>query len=202
MSYKNGHALVTIDWARFGIARIARQFRLILLALSFAVILGPAAREACGQSYLQNIGIPTFAQTIPVENGYIDLATGDLHIEIPLGSYPERGGHQFKVALMYDSNIWYVGSGATWNPNNVEISNGSGNSMAGWRLVTSADAGFVRWTGSVYGTCFYLSEYTEPSGTQHSFYDHPCLGSGQTWGELADDGTGFFAATNSSGNTY
>jgi len=58
--------------------------------------------------------MPTFSQIQSVENGYINLSTGDLHIEIPLGAYLQRGGKHYKVALMYDSNIWarLVGAGS------------------------------------------------------------------------------------------
>jgi hypothetical protein len=66
----------------------------LILAVIIVALLGPIATEVRGQSYLQNIGIPTFSQIVPVENGYINLSTGDLHLEIPLGSFPQRGGRQ------------------------------------------------------------------------------------------------------------
>jgi len=80
---------------------------------------------------------------LPVENGYINAATGDLHLEIPLGSFPQRGGRQFKAMLMYDSNIW--GSGEPY-PLNIPMSGGPPDSvpgsMGGWRLVTSVISGY------------------------------------------------------------
>src|SRR5438445_5747300 len=94
------------------------------------------------QSYLENVGIPTFTTSVPVENGFINAGSGNLHLEIPLGSFPQRGGRQYRVALVYDSAIWQPVNGS-WQPTNVSTADGSANSWGGWRLVTSGDLGIV-----------------------------------------------------------
>jgi hypothetical protein len=71
-------------------------------------LLGPAAIVARAQdkSYLTTIGVLPWTTTIPVEHGYINVANGDLHLKIPLGSFPQRGARDFEVSLFYDSRIW------------------------------------------------------------------------------------------------
>jgi hypothetical protein len=69
-----------------------------------------------------SIGVPTFTTALPVENGIIQLGMGDLHLEIPLGSFPQRNGKKFTVSLMYDSNIWFGSSGSNSYPVNVPMS--------------------------------------------------------------------------------
>jgi hypothetical protein len=41
--------------------------------------------------YSVQIGRPTFTTPSPVEMGFVNLANGNLHLEIPLGSFRERG---------------------------------------------------------------------------------------------------------------
>ena len=43
------------------------------------------------QTYLNSTGVPTFATTSKVENGFVNLGNGNLHLEIDLGSFPQRG---------------------------------------------------------------------------------------------------------------
>jgi len=180
-----------------------------LLALSW--LLGMNAPSARAQTYLQNIGIPTFTTQLPVENGFINAANGNLHLEIPLASYPQRGGHQFKVSLMYDSAIWQqvAGYSSGWQPTNVPTAGGS-RSLGGWRLVTSADTGTVSSGETYSGYCAAEDDYlwvtyspfiwTAPDGTQHSFpistvapnYPGVCGNSGTPTGNAhASDGSGY-----------
>jgi hypothetical protein len=53
----------------------------ILFALSVAL-----ATLANGQNYLQQMGIPTFSVNQPVPMGEINVANGNLHLEIPISS--------------------------------------------------------------------------------------------------------------------
>lgn len=168
--------------------------RFILLFL----VLGVAGQSAYGQSYLQSYGSGTFSIPLPVENGFIDASNGRLHLEIPLGSYSQRGGHVDKVSLMYDSEIWVeTYPGPSWQPTNVTVSNGTGNSMGGWRLVTSGDVGnfsYGRSCGRV-GCTFAWYIWTAPDGTKRSFsFETWCApGSCQPNGSgYSTDGSGFF----------
>ena len=112
------------------VRKIVAFVSVIIFALG---VLGlPRATQA--QSYLTQVGDTTFRTTVPVEQGYFDAATGDLHISIPLGTWSQRGSHTFSAALVYDSRIWYINNN-TWQPTNIQ------NSMGGWRLVTGPSLG-------------------------------------------------------------
>src|SRR5277367_1788292 len=72
----------------------------LLLALAFSWI-----GHAEAQGYLTSTGTPPFSAPEPVEYGFTDTANGNLHLEIPLGSFPQRGSNQgLAVKLVYDSN--------------------------------------------------------------------------------------------------
>jgi hypothetical protein len=91
------------------------------------------------QAYLTQVGNTPFSTRVPVEMGYYDASTGNLHLEIPLGSWPARGSHGLTAALVYDSRIWFIGTPGgvkTWQPTNLPFTN-----WAGWRLVTSPALG-------------------------------------------------------------
>ena len=148
------------------------------------------------QNYLENVGIPTFTTAIPVENGIIDAGSGNLHLEIPLGSFPQRGGRQYRVALVYDSAIWQPVNGS-WQPTNVSTADGSAPSWGGWRLVTSGDIGIVH-PSSPQTNCYGPFIWTAPDGTQHSFSINTALPTNScsmadtpTGNAFASDATGF-----------
>ncbi len=103
------------------------------------------AITAFGQSYLDEPGIPEFTTSFPVEHGFINIANGNLHLEIPIASYPQRGSRfKYQARLVYDSRFW-VDTPTTdtqpggWLPNGVN--GGPGLFGVGWRLVTSSDIG-------------------------------------------------------------
>ncbi len=135
--------------------RAQRYRRIFLVALAW--LLGPSVALVRGQTYLQSVGSPTFSTNLPIENGYIDASNGRLHLEVPMGSYPQRGGRQYTVGLVYDSAIWTHAGTTSWQPTNVSAAGcypGSPtNSWSGWRLVTSGD-GCVNYTN----TWFDLTE--------------------------------------------
>lgn len=88
---------------------------------------------AVGQDYLTRVGRPTFSTPEPVELGFIDLSNGNLHLEIELGSFPQRGRIPYSARLIYDSRIWKVVNNA-WQPTNVA------NSWGGWRFAAIVSA--------------------------------------------------------------
>ncbi|HMC29601.1 MAG TPA: hypothetical protein VKL99_02120, partial [Candidatus Angelobacter sp.] len=102
-----------------------------------AIILLASAAQA--QTYLNSTGVPTFSTLTKVENGFVNLGNGNLHLEIDLGTFPQRGKTKLTAKLVYDSRIWQVVNGA-WQPTNVA------NSQGGWRFVTTADPGAVTQT--------------------------------------------------------
>lgn len=184
-----------------------RKAVLPLLLLSFALALGTSGQA---QTYLDSTGAPTFTTAFPVENGFINLSNGNLHLEIPLASYPQRGKLGYTAKMVYDSRIWTpanLGSGLKWYPVNVP------NSQGGWRFVDSANTGEVSETSGYTPVCWnpitesyeeyqwYVSEFvwTSPQGTQRRFdssivYESFCLPDpGQPNSEsYADDGSGYF----------
>jgi RHS repeat-associated protein len=141
---------------------------------------------------LQDVGIYPYTTSFPVENGFIDGATGRLHLELPLASVSQRGGSQFKAALVYDSNITGNGYGFGTGYANVQIPNNESltPSLTGWRLVTSADSGSISGPRLVdVGNCqgFVVYDWLDnwvwiaPEGTSHRFgvrtqqyYPTPC----------------------------
>jgi len=64
--------------------------------------------------------MPTFGIPSPVENGYVNLSNGNLHLEFDLGTFPQRGKKQLTAKLVYDSRIWQVDPASnSWRPTNV-----------------------------------------------------------------------------------
>jgi len=183
-------------WA--GAPESATRVRLLPLVAFVALLASHSARA---QSYIYATGSPTFTTAEPVELGFINLANGNLHIEIPLTSPPQRGTIPFSAALVYDSRIWINGgSGSSWAPVNVP------NSQGGWRLVTSVDKGIID-DNEEQPLCDDVHTYTtrgpflwtEANGTPHSFaiftvhYVGPsCQGTNVSSGDaMANDSSGF-----------
>src|SRR6266852_4627240 len=94
----------------------------------FLCLLTVFGQLAHAQGYLTSGGTPAFSAPEPVELGFSDTANGNLHLNIPLASYPQRGtGHPEGVSLEYDSHIWQtntVGSTTQWQP----------DTSGGWQL--------------------------------------------------------------------
>jgi len=68
------------------------------------------------QSYL-NHGCSNLYYALP-EMGFVDVANGNLHLEIPLASFPQRGILHYNARLVYDNSIWKNPGGA-WEPTKV-----------------------------------------------------------------------------------
>src|SRR4051812_11208032 len=75
-----------------------------------AVALVLATTASFGQqSFMDEPGIPSFTTSFPVEHGLINLANGNLHIEIPIATYPQRGNIKaLHARLVYDSRFWTI----------------------------------------------------------------------------------------------
>jgi RHS repeat-associated protein len=123
-----------------------RSFKVMLHVVAAAIVIlinqGVSYAQANGAAY----GTNPWTVPLPVQNGYVDAANGNLHIEIPIASIPQRGHIPFVASLVYDSHIWgvaTVNNSTTWQPTGVP------NSWGGWRLVTSAATGGVGYTMSV-----------------------------------------------------
>jgi hypothetical protein len=124
-----------------------------LLRVSICFCLSPllSGGIALAQSYVYATGAPTFTTAEPVELGFINVANGNLHIEMPVASIPQRGSIPYAAKFIYDGRIW-TKVGTTWSPTNVV------NSSDGWRYVTSADKGTVN-----------TNQYTDLCDDSHYF---------------------------------
>jgi YD repeat-containing protein len=133
---------------------------------------------AHAQNYAYVTGNPTLSTQIPIENGFINVNNGDIHIEIPLAVHQQRGRMQLNERLIYDSRIWRLiyNGGYSWSPTNIP------SSLGGWYYSSGTQQGTYTYTsyGSTYlcnagaatvlpYTEYYNFEWTDPSGTQHYF---------------------------------
>jgi len=141
------------------IQRDRNKRQLILLGSQILLWTTLFAGRAYGQSfaqYLQKTGSPTLAATERVPMGYVNVANGNLHIEIPSVSIPQRGGHASVAKMIYDSRIWKIvddGSGGLmWVPTNA--------GARGWRY-SSTGLESVQYD-SVANICYdgYGGQYT------------------------------------------
>jgi len=119
-------------------------------------ILGIALTQpipAWGQyDYLRQYGLPHWSALEPVEQGSVNLANGNLHLEIPVYSANQRGTIPYSIPLTYDSRIWRVltTSSSVWQAGNV------GGSQGGWSL-RRPNYAYVAYDMVIGGTCVYGS---------------------------------------------
>jgi RHS repeat-associated protein len=122
---------------------------LVISFLSLTVLACP--RQSRAQNYVYEYGSYPWTTPMSVPGGYVDAGNGNLHIEIPIASIPERGHVPFVAKLVYDSHIWQqvtVNSSTSWQPTNVPFSSG------GWRLITTGGRGLgVNYTEFEEGEC-------------------------------------------------
>jgi hypothetical protein len=76
------------------------------------------------QTTIYAIGNPSESARFPIENGFINLGNGNVHLEIPIASYPQRGDLSVSAKFVYDSSIWQVVNSPTpvrpeWYPATV-----------------------------------------------------------------------------------
>lgn len=139
---------------------------------------------------------------MPVELGFVNVANGNLHMEIPLAGPAQRGSLQVGERLVYDSRIWKIDDTGTWSPTNVP------NAQLGWRFLSGAESGAAAQIGVSHRcdtinpttyTVFTGFTWTQPDGTVRNF--SPILterdpnlcdtGNIPNSDALADDGSGY-----------
>lgn len=152
-------------------AQSARVYRQFLFSFAMLIILVVFSEPAFGQDYLTSTGMPSFGTPDPVALGSVDASEGNLHLSIPLGSYPQRGTSQPEpITLEYDSNIWTVeplGDGAIWEPSNGPAYFNKG----GWYFSFLAQA--MPQSGGYqvnYQNCTEDWPWMDQSGTTHMFH--------------------------------
>jgi hypothetical protein len=63
-------------------------------------------------------GIPWCTIPLPIPNGLVDAVSGNVHLEIPLGSMPQRNGDPIVSKLVYDTQYitpLVINNVAYWN---------------------------------------------------------------------------------------
>jgi YD repeat-containing protein len=175
------------------------------------------ANFAVAQSYMDDPGIPAFTTAFPVEHGFINLANGNLHLEIPIASYPQRGNKlQYHARLVYDSRFWTYNPiddtrPTAWQPDGVPSGPG-----IGWRLITGEEPGTASNSQSftqcgcgqvpcALRTTYKDFVYQEPDGTNYrapksfTLNSSPsyCGGAVATGSAYSSDNSGYrFVVTN------
>ena len=200
------------------------MLRLVRFVLALAAFC--LASDAIAQSYIYDAGSPTYGVNIPVENGFINVSNGNLHMEFPLAQHPQRGDLKLNERLVYDSHFWKIGhySNYYWWPDNVPRNQ---YLAAGWRFENGADTGVLTQNASDGGTsaCTDWADnvpgaqnqyyninwsWTDPSGTNHLFsgtysvYEGSCIElqpGPETVTGVATDSSGYtLTATGSNNN--
>jgi YD repeat-containing protein len=149
--------------------------RILSIFLLITPLLATLAvtRADAQNNYLYGTGNPTWSVNIPIENGFINVANGNVHIEIPIGNEPQRGSLPLTETLVYDSRMWQiVSSGSSY----------SFQSEGGWSIGGTAYNGawsdpktFVNesvqcsGSGGSQGYLEAIYSYVDPSGTTHIF---------------------------------
>ena len=77
----------------------------LLKVLVLALVGFSACAPTKGQSYIYATGNPSFGVNIPVENGFINVTNGNLHLELSLASHKQRGALTLDEKLVYDSRF-------------------------------------------------------------------------------------------------
>jgi len=176
-----------------------------MAAILAVLIIISLSHQMFAQDYLQAVGTPVFTSAEPVELGSVNAANGNLHLEIPIASFPQRGLKPLTYKFVYDSRIWVQSGGSGWYPNTTA------SPWLGWRFVTSADMGtmgnnsYLNFCGNNPPQADEIMNYfywQAPDGTIHNFpgqlqFTNHCGGSVQlcTGGS---DGTGYFLSVNTS----
>lgn len=154
------------------------------ILLSASLLLGLVTANA--QDYLFATGSPVFSTNLPIDQGFVNVNNGEIHLEIPLAAKAQRGGSlALNERLIYDSRIWKIVQNGSlqWQPTNVP------NSTGGWSFSSGLGSGsitFQNFGGSdpnspaCAGTTIPSSQdynnfanwvWTDASGTSHSFPD-------------------------------
>src|SRR5450631_613866 len=137
------------------------------IATGVLCIAGPFGAISPAQSYLTSTGRPSFAMPYPAEMGTVDAASGNLHLEIPLGSFPQRGASAIVPKLLYDRHIWTVptdGTSKVWTTQGALY----GLAFGTWGFDEGGAAGTFGMMASGQGCNEDFMLWGE-SGTQHFF---------------------------------
>jgi RHS repeat-associated protein len=145
-----------------------------ILIIGILCLAGLPGRAVKAQAYMSIPNDKVPVNPDPVELGFVDAPFGSLHLEIPLGSYPQRGSDRpVTYKWVYDSSIWTITSNPSpaWSPTGVFSPD---IQLGGWRLLPSTNYKSPippGYTFTLDGTCqkYYNLNWTDPAGTIHFF---------------------------------
>jgi hypothetical protein len=110
------------------------------MALVACILVSVSAAAQEPWDYLGALGSTNFSENVPVEFGFVDLANGNLHLEIPLADPAQRGALRYNARFVYDSRVWMpVLYGNSWY----------------WTYTQGAPAGYSNPTGHYGWDVFY-----------------------------------------------
>lgn len=189
--------------------------RALITGIHFLALALVAGLPVAAQNYLYSTGNPVWGINIPIENGFINVANGNLHMEIPIGSQPQRGSLPLTETLIYDSRIWAVvntGTSLSFQPNSTNGWALGGTAIAGSAATQSIVNESVPCNGG--GSQGYeeaIYTYVDMAGTSHVFapgiyylYSPVCSGgntggitntnmaAGTSYSAYAVDGSGYY----------
>jgi RHS repeat-associated protein len=140
--------------------------------------------------------------------GYVDTSNGDLHIEIPLGSFPQRGSSTpLQLKIVYDSAFWIPNSSyLEWTDTGVPP---GAATTGGWHeMIPGPTLYAISYTMHSSGSCtqFVNFSYEEArgSGITHYFpisiYDYgTCSPKNLSGSAYATDSSGYFMSVSNDG---
>jgi RHS repeat-associated protein len=152
------------------------NFRRILVLLATVAPAMTLVLPAGAQNtdFINQQGIPTFTTALPTPLGFLNLVNGNMHLEIPLASYLQRGKRGLIGRITFDSRVWTVNptainGGPQWQP------------TGGWAFTTGDEAGNVSYNYfstvpicTVHAVHYQTTKWnsflwTEPNRTSHNF---------------------------------
>jgi hypothetical protein len=82
----------------------------LIATLAISLLLSCAQTNAQGDT---TVGVPPNAARISIPLGYVDALTGQVHLEIPIASVPERNGVPLRATAVYDTTYYqqYLSAG-------------------------------------------------------------------------------------------
>jgi|GEM_PF-1278400 len=182
----------------------------LVSCIAFSLVLN-------AQTTISAIGNPNESARFPIDNGFINLGNGNVHLEIPIAAYPQRGDLSVAAKFVYDSSIWQVvnspdNHNPEWYPaltagsNDSAVYGGLGWTFQNGRYYEGASTinSYTCPAGSGYNSTIVYSNirWSDPQGTLHAFpitttYTGNCPNSTYTdtsGGQgYAVDGSGYYA---------
>ena len=186
--------------------------RTVVALIAVALCL-PLARSLHAQTEVDAlVNAPAGTPEIPIRNGYVNLNSGNLHLDIPLLSVPERGAAPSNLTLSYDSTFWQETPIVNYSPNRSPWTLRANNGLPAAGSASPEDVRYQSCGSGLYGEIEYYTNwtFTDSAGNYHVFSPgttttdncensayqkvYPNGVGAQTASGAATDGSGYFIA--------